>query len=109
MSAGAALRRAGRVSVPAIVILLAAACGDKTRDQPVAVAPAGGGEGSAAPQERAGAPLAPVPSHAPSMPGQGARPGHEALRGGAPEGEGRWIAPREWIALTPSSQMRPAP
>jgi len=88
MTAGGALRVSGRVSVPAIVILLVTACGGRTQDQPAA--------------------LALVPSHAPSMPSRGAPPGHEAMPGGAPAGELRWTAPKEWSEVAPSSQMRRA-
>ena len=90
MAARDALRWATRCAGLAMALLLAAACGGRTQEQPAAAAP-----------------LEPVPAHAPAMPGQQAPPGHEATQEGAAR-EVRWTAPKEWIEVTPSSQMRRA-
>ena len=91
MAARDALRGATRCAGLAMALVLEAACGGRTQEPPAAAAP-----------------LEPVPAHALAMPGQQAPPGNDATQEGAPAGEVRWTAPKEWIEVTPSSQMRRA-
>ena len=92
----------------AMLLLLASACGGRTEEQAAAAPPATGDDRSQASHERAETTLVPMPAHAPTIPGQAAPAGHEAIPGGASSGEVRWTAPKEWTEVTPSSQMRRA-
>ena len=64
MAMRAALRDAPRLAGMTMALLFVVACGGGTRDQPTAVAPAAGAEGSPITQDGAGTPLEPVPAHA---------------------------------------------
>jgi len=74
-----------------MALFVAAGCGGRTQEQPAAAAP-----------------LEPIPSHAQVMPRGAASSDHETLSAGASSGELRWTAAKEWIEVTPSSQIRRA-
>jgi len=92
----------------AMLLLLASACGGRTEEQRAAAPPATGDDRSQGSHEGAETALVPMPAHAPTIPGQAAPAGHEAMPGLGPPGELRWTAPKEWTEVTPSSQVRRA-
>src|SRR5262249_21599721 len=98
-----------RVSVILAVILLSSlACGGRPQEQKAQAASPGDSGQSPALQDSAARPLQPIPSHEQAMPEQGLPPGHPPLQGGPSKGDVRWTAPKEWIAVPPSSSMRRA-
>jgi hypothetical protein len=102
-----------RSTIWAVVLLSSLACGGRPQEQQAQAASPGASGQSPPPQDGAAQPLQPIPSHEQAMPGQAPAeqalpPGHPPLQGGQPAGDVRWTAPKEWIAVPPSSTMRRA-